>query len=136
MIVLEVIKNGKPILHAGDEFVEVMHTSISCLKEKKKLTLSLNGLNEADQSKHSEFIYWLKAEPLSIGDEVRIRVINNAGEEFAVEKQYGNVISEDETTEDYCSFCGVKASPDVRLLLGAHANICHGCLKPHNPDSV
>ena len=117
MIIFEISKNGKTISQAGGKFIEMIHASVSYLKEKNRIRLVSVGLNEP-KKKHHEHVHWFEEVPLEPGDEIRVRVMDGDNPDTpVVDKFYGDVMSEDGTTEYYCSFCGAKASADVQVLL-------------------
>jgi len=134
MIILEISRNGKPISQAGGKFIEMINTSVSYLKKTNRIRLVSAGLNVPGE-KHREFVHWFEEVPLEPGDEIRIRVMDRDNPDPpVVDKYYGDVSLEEGLTEHYCSFCGTKASADVSVLLSQNANICHDCLRQHNPD--
>ncbi len=136
MIIFEISRNGKTISQAGGKFIEMINTSVSYLKDKNRIRLVSAGLSEPGK-KHREFVHWFEEVPLQPGDEIRIRIMDGDNPDTpVVDKHYGDVFLEDGTTEHYCSFCGTKAGADVSVLVSQNANICHDCLRKHNPDKV
>ena len=134
MIIFEITKNGRTISQAGGRYIEMINASVSYLKEKNRIRLVSAGLNQLG-IKHHEFVHWFEEVPLEPGDEIRIRVMDGDNPDTpVVDKYYGDVLVEKGITEYYCSFCGAKASADVKVLLSQNANICHDCLRRHNPD--
>lgn len=134
MIIFKISKNGETICQAGGKFIKMIHTSVSYLKDKNRVRLTSVGLNEFNE-KHHEHVHWIEEVSLEIGDDILIRVMDGDNPDNPVaDKCYGDVISDDGTTENYCSFCGAKAGADVNVLLSQNANICHDCLIRFNPD--
>jgi len=134
MIIFKISKNGKTINQLGGEFIKMIHASVAYLKNKNRIYLTSIGLNEPNK-KHQEHVRWFDEMSLEPGDEILIKVMDGDNpDSLVINKSFGDVVSEDGTTEYYCSFCGVKACADARVLLSQNANICHGCLRRFNPD--
>ena len=134
MIIFEIYKNGSIIGKAGGKCIEMINASVSYLKEKNRIRLVSSGLNEPEK-KQQGFVHWFEEVPLQAGDEVRIRVKDEGNPDVpVVDKYYGDVVLQGGITEHYCSFCGARASADVKVLISQNANICHDCLRRNNLD--
>ena len=134
MIILEISKNGKVISRAGGKHIEMIHASVSYLKDKNRIRLVTTGLNSPEKN-HQEHVNWIEEILLKPEDKILIQIQEGDNPDTPVTvKSYGNKTTENEEPEFYCSFCGAKASQDVQVLLSQNANICHDCLRRHNPD--
>ena len=127
MICFEVQINGKEICRAGLGDFGVLSCLVSWVNNRnrpledgaKSVSLNVGGLT-IPENQTGEFVTWVR-ESLTVGDEVRMKIVEAIDADGPVERQPGH-------REPYCSFCGKVASQVSKINEAPKANICSECV--------
>jgi hypothetical protein len=75
MLCFEVRRNGQLVCTAGGDDLAVLNVIINWLSGKGKLFYGVGGLTK-DSAPVKEHVRWVNLQPLAIGDEVSVRIVD------------------------------------------------------------
>ena len=130
---VEIYINGELACRAGGENVAHIHNILGYFRGRDGFQFSSNGTITADDTFY-EHVHWMEGVELKVGDTVELKIVES--DEVTASKignSYGT-LEEGGVTKRHCSFCSREATAENGMLLNKFANICHACLRKHNPD--
>ena len=136
---IEVYRNGALVCRAGGEHMWHLFFAVSGFRKGEgwdfgdwKAQFVVHGMDRSELSL-DENLHWVDETPLLPGDELTVRIVTDClPTPHRSGRAFGTRTEGVDTAQYFCSFCG-KSAEVVGMLIDRHANICHDCLRRHQP---
>ena len=128
MLCFEISINGEWKYTAGIDDAEQLEARLETLGSSDEVVFSVTAFPPSERS-YPHFANWGTA-PCSVGDEVRIRLVDVDKPDLPRHSNYGEGKPVDVNGETpLCSFCGKEKEEVKKLIAGPKVFICNECVE-------